>query len=446
MTSIELEKEGLMRPRFALLAAALATSAALALAGTGAAAPVNRLSINTTPNPIIAGDGVLIYGHLSGPGAAHQLIILYRRPAPFGPTQVAGRTHTDSAGYYAFTHAENVVATNRVWFTVAPALGVRSRSVRERVAALISLAPSGASTDTSHPVVFTGHVFPYGFHVGERISLQALVGGTGDDWRTLKTGVIDAGSNFSISYRFRVPGDFDVRAVLHGDSRNAAGESDAVTVTVQQTENLAFTINTTAPVIVDGQSATLSGVLYAPPASSGSAPVPDPNVPVTLWARAIGASKSRPVDHSMTGADGSYSFTVAPAQDTVYRVATTFRPPPIQHTATVYEAVRDLVSMSASATTTAVGQPIRLSGTVTPDKAGHLIYLERFGKDGDFHTVAIAFVTAASAYQFEWRPGTQGSFTLRATVPGDRVNATGSSAPVTLTATLAPVPTLPPAS
>jgi hypothetical protein len=54
--------------------------------------------------------------------------------------------------------------------------------------------------------------------------------------------------------------------------------SDLVTVVIEQTENPSFTISTTAPIIVIGQSTIISGRLFAP----GSSSTPLPATSVTL--------------------------------------------------------------------------------------------------------------------------------------------------------------------
>ena len=58
-----------MRLRFTLLACALAACVGTAVPGAAGAAPVHNrgLTIHAVPNPIIAGEAVLIYGHLGLP-------------------------------------------------------------------------------------------------------------------------------------------------------------------------------------------------------------------------------------------------------------------------------------------------------------------------------------------------------------------------------------------
>ncbi len=437
-----------MRLRFAMLASVLAAFAALAAPSLAGATQSNRLTITTTPNTIIAGQSVLIYGRLTGPHAGGQTIDLYRKLATSDTWQFAGVGATDSSGYYEFTRAEHVVFTNRSWYVAVPKLNVQSPQVNEWVSATMTFATNppaviagqAVTATTGQLVTFTGHVSPSGYHVGEQVLLQDETGLAGDQWTTLKTGTLNASSNFNISYRFRVAGARDLRVLLPGDVANTASTTNPITVAVQQSQNRAFTIDSTAPVITDGQAATIMGSLYG---ATPSPAVAELNVPVTLWARQVGANRFQPVAHGTTGTTGVYSFAVTPQHSTVYFVSTTFSPPALRRSAVLFEVVRPLVGLTPSTLTATVGHPVVLGGTVGPDDAGHLIQLEILGKDGAFHVISVAFVTPASAYQFQWTPGYPGSYTLRTTVPGDRINATGSSTPVTITASLPPVAALP---
>jgi hypothetical protein len=432
-----------MRLRFAMLAPALAAFAALAAPSLAGAAQSSRLTINTLPNTIIAGKPVLIYGRLTGTHAAGQPVDLYRKLSTSNTWQLAGVGATNSEGYYEFVRDAHVVFTNRSWYAVAPKVGVQSPPVHEWVSSTMTFAESTSNATTGQAVTFIGHVSPSGYHVGEQVLLQSEVGASGDQWLTVKTGVLNASSDFNISVRFRVPGARDMRVLLPGDIANIAGVTDPLTMTVQQTENPAFTINTSAPVLVDGQSATISGSLYTP----GMTPAPEElNVPVTLWARQIGANRFQPVDQGTTGSTGTYSFDVTPQHSTVYRVSTTFSPPALRRTAVLLEAVRDAVSLTPSTLDAQVGVPVTLTGTVAPDAAGHLVQLEQLGTDGSFHVISVAFISPTSAYQFKWTPGYPGTYVVRSTVPGDRRNASGSSTPVNISVALPPVAALPTSS
>jgi hypothetical protein len=104
------------------------------------------------------------------------------------------------------------------------------------------------------------------------------------------------------------------------------------------------------------------------------------------------------------------------------------------------------VTMQSSASTATTGQTVTFSGTVMPDKAGHSIYLQRLGKDNDWHTIEVGTVRHDSTFQFASVIGSPGTHTFRARITSDGVNVGSASAPVTITATAPPASSLPPAS
>lgn len=434
-----------MRLRLAVLATLVTTLAAVAVSSVASAAPRHNrgLTINAIPNPIDAGEGVFIYGQLNAGPVAGQTIILYHHLAGSGRgyTKV-GQTTTDSHGFYEFTRAEDVVETNRSWFTrEAGAHPIHSRTVFERVAALVSLTASTSTADTGQPVTFTGSVTPN--HGGERVLLQQQ-NDAGTAWRTLKSGRLDGGSNYSITYRWRFAGDHVVRVLFPRDARNISGTANPVTEVIQQKQIPGFSINTSDQLISYGQSVTISGVLDEP--SSTTTPEPS-GTPVTLWARNAFQNQFIPVaDTTTTGTDGSYSFAPQmPTNNTVYQVRTTLAPR--RHSAVLFEGVQDVVSMTPSSTTSEVGGKVTFTGTILPDQAGQVIYLQRLGADGDWHNEEIRFVTHADTFQFAWTFGKPGTYEFRARITGDRGNVGGASTPVTIQVSPATsTATLPPAS
>jgi hypothetical protein len=433
-----------MRLRLAVLATLVTTLAAVAVASVASAAPGHNrgLTINAIPNPIDAGEGVFIYGHLNVGPVGDQTIVLYHHLAGSGRgyTKV-GQTTTDSRGFYEFTRAEDVVMTNRSWFAREQgAHRIHSRTVFERVSALVSMTASTTTAVTGQPVTFTGTVTPN--HAGERVILQQQ--DNAGNWRDLKSGRLDGGSNYSIIYRWRFAGDHTVRVLFPRDARNIAGSANPVTVAVQQKQITGFTINSSDQLISFEQSVTISGVLDEP----GSSSTPEPNTPVTLWARNAYQSQFTPVADTTTGTDGSYTFAPPPEMpqnNTVYQVRTTLAPR--RHSAVLFEGVQDVLTLTPSSTTSAVGGRVTFTGTVLPDKAGHVIYLQRLGADGNWHNEEIRFVTHGDTFQFGWTFGKAGSYEFRARITGDRGNVGGASAPVAIQVSPATNPsTLPPAS
>ena len=175
-----------MRPRLAVLAMVVTTLVAVAVPSMVTAAPRHNrgLTINAIPNPIDAGEGVFIYGHLNVPPVGGSDDHPYHHLAGSGRgfTQVS-QTTTDSHGFYEFTRAEDVVTTNRSWFVREAGIHqIHSRTVFERVAALVSLSASTTTAVTGQPVVFTGtstRTTPASGSSSSRRRLRA----TGTRWR-----------------------------------------------------------------------------------------------------------------------------------------------------------------------------------------------------------------------------------------------------------------------
>jgi hypothetical protein len=299
------------------------------------------------------------------------------------------------------------------------------------------MTASTTTAVTGQPVVFTGSVVPD--HAGQRVVLQQET--ASGDWRSLRDGRLDGGSNYSITYRWRFAGDHIVRVLFPGDIRNIEGSANPVTVAVQQKQIPGFSINSSDQLITYGQSVTISGVLD----TSSTAATPEQGTPVTLWARNAYQSQFTPVADTTTGTDGSYTFAPqTPTYNTVYQVRTTLAPH--RHSAVLFEGVQDVLTLTPSSTTSQVGGQVTFTGTVLPDKAGHVIYLQRLGADGDWHNEEVRFITNASTFQFGWTFGKAGTYQFRARITGDGANVGGSSPPVTIQVAPTTAPSLPPAS
>lgn len=408
-----------MRTRSAVLAVVLGALVALGAPVLASAAPHrNRgLTVNSTPNPINAGQGVFIYGQLQGTGDAGQAIRLYHRIAPASRFSLIGITKTNQYGFYEFTRQEGIVMTNRSWFVRGPN-ATHSLTIHERVAALVTLTSNAQSTVTGRRVIFSGQVTPR--HPVERVLLQQQTAAGGNTWRTIASTFTNRNSRFTLAHTWARPGTHTLRAYFAGDPRNVAAGSDSVTVIVQQRERPAFTLTTSRPIIPEGTSATLTGTLDRPGTSTAEA-----GVPVTLYGVSP-AGHATKVATTTTGSDGSYSFTVTPTHNTVYRATTRH---PGRSSAPVHQGVQDVVTISSSSGTSTVGGSVVLSGTVAPLKAGHTIFLQRLGNDGAWHDVASTAVTGASTYRFTYRFGQDGKAMLRARIFGGPWNV-GAASPV----------------
>jgi hypothetical protein len=412
---------------------------ALAAPAAASAAPHphhnHGLTIATTTNPLVAGEGVLIYGRLQGADSAGQRILLFHRINPAAQFSLIGTTRTNSAGYYEFVRADGIVNSNRNWYVVGPG-GTHSRTIHELVSSIVTLNAASPTSLTGQSVDFTGTVFPA--HPDQRVLIQEQESNSGTGWHTVASGLTDSSSAFNIEHRFALAGSYTLRAYFPSDVRNIAGQSDAVTLTVGQKQNPSFTINGSSPVVSAAQPETISGTLYA----AGSTTTPQTNTMVTLYGRQYNGNWAPLSTTTTDSATGDYSFSTTPIHNMVYVVKTT--DPPIVATAKLYVGVQDAVTVNASAASVNVGDPVTVSGTVTPDHAGHAVNLQRLTPSGNWVDVATGYLNPSSGYSFNYAFGQLGSFQLRVQIPGGPLNVAVASTPVSVTVSaVAPASSLP---
>src|SRR5581483_8261645 len=125
-----------------------------------------------------------------------------------------------------------------------------------------------------------------------------------------------------------------------------------------------------------------------------------------------------------------------------YQARTTFGA--VRASASLWQGVRDLMTLTPSSLTSTVGGTVMFAGTVTPNKAGHVVNLQRRLANGDWESVETSFVHPDSSFQFTWRFAKAGTHELRARIYSDGHNVGAASTPVTIAVSgLAPVTTLP---
>lgn len=424
-----------MRSRFTMLAAGFCALVALAVPAVANAAPssVDGLTIAATPNQILAGQSMLIYGQLQGSNNAGQQIVLYHRIAGRPNFTVIQKTRTNAQGDYEFVRPDGVVVTNRSWYVVGPN-GTHSNTVSEQVSALVTLNTSVTSTTTGQQVSFTGSVFPY--HGHQEVLLQEQNGLTGTGWKTIATTFATGNSSFSLTKAWRVPNDYTLRAVLKSDPFNVKSFSDSLTESVEQTQNPAFTVNSSSPIIAEGQGVTISGLLQ-----QAGTTTPLANTQVTLFGKQSQGTYVALATGS-TDPTGNYSFSQTPVHNTVYYVAATLKPK--VRSAVLFQGVQDQLTISSTATTATVGGYVTVNGTITPDKTGHQVTIQELGTDGHWHNVLYGTVTTGSSYSFQVTFGQTGTTQLRARIFGGPDNVGNASSPVAVSVSgVAPVSQLP---
>jgi hypothetical protein len=190
-----------------------------------------------------------------------------------------------------------------------------------------------------------------------------------------------------------------------------------------------LTVVATPDPITFGQTVVISGTAAN---SAGK--------PLTLFAHTARQGFA-PVAQVTAGSDGSYAFAPQmPVRNTFYEVRG-----PHAHSAILYEGVKDLLTANVSGTTVASGQTLTFSGTVAPDHAGHVIYLQRQNaNDGDFHVVQLSTLNNASAYSITHRFYDAGSGNYRVFIPGGHENGGARSQVFAITVTPAAPETLTP--
>jgi hypothetical protein len=180
------------------------------------------LTITTAPNPSSDGQAVTISGRLLDSRPAHAVVLLWRRLPGNRRFRATEATRTNRSGQYSMTA---LIDGNRWWYVTAR--GLRSRTVHQRVQAVITLTSSETRAAPGDQVLFMGSVEPP--HPGEQMVLEQL-GPTG--WQPVAQGSLDGTSTFSISYAFPTNGTYQLRAYLHWGARNINSYSPPVTVVV----------------------------------------------------------------------------------------------------------------------------------------------------------------------------------------------------------------------
>lgn len=405
------------------LTAIAATSLALAPAGASAArrpghrhpalkrhrnaAPKGNchLKINAAPRFIEAGESALVFGQLlcpEGTSVAGQTVTILEHPAGASATSTAGTTTTDAQGRYQLVTP--ALLTNTLF--TASAAGAQSGHRTVQVAPKVTFntpptPPEGAQLFTAagpflgfrraqrarNAVTFSGTVSAE--EQGATIVLQRQDAIRGEDWRRIGLGQVGPEGNFSITHTFGIPGDANIRVVVRPFRFNARGVTEPRSYEISQAQNPQLTIQSSANPLSYGQSTTIGGTLGAGTAAATT------GTPVTLLARTRLQRKFAPVATGTTGAGGKFEFpTQVPLLSTFYRVSGARK-----SSAVLFEGVKYGLTAGISSTTAQVGQLVTFSGTVTPARPGHVVYLQAENPSGlGFHVVQVGTVAADSTY------------------------------------------------
>jgi hypothetical protein len=412
-------------------------------AGTGGC----RMRINVAPRYIQSGESTAVFGQLACPAKAAsplpagQTVTIFANSAAGPPSGAIGTTTTDEHGNYSFTTP--ALQSNSQLYAVADGIKSTRRPVKVSPRITLTGPPDGSQLFTgagpfvrahlrrsglSNKVVFSGSVSPA--NAGAVVALQRESSVGAEEWRAIAWSTVGQGGTYSIAHTFSVPGDVNIRVVVHAPTRNAPGASEPLSYEISQAQNPALTIESSADPVSFGQLVTIGGKLAsATPAT------------LTLFARTHLQHDFVPVASTTSGAGGAYSFAAqTPTQSTFYKVAGAGKT-----SAHLFEGVRYGVTASASAAAVSAGQPVTVSGTVTPAHEGHPVYLQMLSRTGiGYHTVEVATVGHDGAYVLAHTFYTAGARKLRVKVPGDPENQGAATAAVALEVTQAPAASLTP--
>jgi hypothetical protein len=426
-----------------LVSAAMAATALLALAVPAAASAHKhpspsgrcRVNLNVAPREVTAGDPVVAFGRLlcaRRANTAGRTVQLYEHSFGLPGYTLVQSTSTGPLGFYELT--QTAVNTNSSFYVRSH--GAQSGRRRVRVAAQVTLdGPAEGTqllTGSPNAVTFTGTVIPA--DAGARVTLQRQNALTGNEWRRIGDGTVGQEGSFSITHTFVVPGDANLRVLVRSHGTNIPSPSNVLTYEISQAQNPQLTIDASSDPILYGQSVTISGV------AAGLA-----STPVTLFERTASQHGFAPVSEVKTNASGEYTFPAqSPVYNTFYEVRTGAKASG-EKSAVLYEGVNDVLTAEVSASTIQAGQALTFKGTVAPEHAGHIVYLERQDASGNgFHVVQIATIEAGSTYTIVHAVYDAGTKVFRVRVPGDPENEGAASARFAIQVTPAPASALTP--
>jgi hypothetical protein len=424
-----------------LTPAIAAAAATLAVAPTASAAQPKPLPLNekhthgcrvvafAEPRTVTVGEQVQAFGQVLCNSASTTTsgvaVTIFARSQ--GQTQFHQFTTVTTGSGGTFSVSPQTI-TSDVWFYAA-ALGQRSAVQRVRFAPTVTLVgpPEGTQVKTgkANAISFTGTVSPA--DAGAELVLQRENSTSFEEWIPIQLGVVKAGGVYTIKHTFVVPGDANLRVIVRPHGKfTVRGISNTLSYGISQPQNPRLTLNSSVDPVNYGQPVTLEGQV------AGAAP----GTAVTLMSHPRNVLALSTVASSKTlDAAGTYKFTIpAATANTVYKVVSGG-----VSSAQLFEGVKYILNAGVSATKVQAFNTLTFSGTVTPPRAGKVVYLERenaFG--GGFHVVDVGLLNGEGKFSIQHFFFGAGKQVYRLKVPGDPENETVGSGPFTIEVAPAP--------
>ncbi len=177
--------------------------------------------------------------------------------------------------------------------------------------------------------------------------------------------------------------------------------------------------------IRSGQTINLSGKILG---MNTGAPVH--GLPVEFQVMPKGSKYWSRAGGDVTNRDGIANLSVAPLRNAAYRMVTSSNPTwattvsarvDVKVSTKVTTSVNSVLVAPYNTTTVGTYRTTRVSGKVSPDKAGDIIKLKRYSK-GRWRTIREKRINDNSAYRFYYTPKTSGRHYLRVVKPRDTRN------------------------
>ncbi len=372
-----------------------------------------HVTIEAASNVLPAGEPALLKGLVSCPApadAAGLPVTIYGREAGTTGFTALGNATTEADGSYELTTA--ALQANSSFY--ASIQGKRSGRRVIRVAPEVSIVGPpegtqltaagihrGATASTSAAVIFTGTVTPQ--DEGSKVVLQREHIGSGDEWRRIGLGQVGPDGTYSISHSFAQPGNVNIRVIVRSPGHTLPGISEPLSYEISQRQNPLLTIQSSSDPISYGQSTTISGTLAA-----------GDHQQVTLIGRTRGGSYTT-IATTTTDETGAYSFPPqSPTANMDYKVTSGH-----VRSSTLSQGVRPVLSAQMSSVAVASARQLTFTGTVTPDRTGQLILLERQRPSGvGADVVASATIAAGSTYTIPYTLFGSAAQRFRIKLPG----------------------------
>jgi hypothetical protein len=401
----------------------------------GAGARGCRIDIFAEPHTV-TNESVQLFGQLRCPASTPvegQTVTIYQHTTGTPGFQMLGTTTTKEheGGFYSLVDS-SVTADTRFY---ASAVGARSRITTIKLAPAVELgSPTPAEgsqlyTGRGREVTFAGTVAPA--DEGAEVILQRENAAGAEDWNVIQRGtLVGKEGKFTIVHRFVVPGDANIRVLVRPHGKfSVRGTSTPISYQISQAENPALTIDTSNDAIPYGESVTISGKLAA---GSGQT--------VWLYSHPRGSLPFTEVTKTTTEAEGKYSFSEKPGQNTFYQVrSATVR------SSVLFQGVKYVLTPATPPTAVKQGETVTFTGTVSPDQPSLPVYLEHANEfGGGYHVVGVGTLNEGK-YSIARTFLTVGKQMLRIKVPGNPANQATVSAPFDIEVTPAPLPLLKPA-